>query len=134
MATRRSLMRVLLDTQVLVLAATDAWESIPQGTRSLMSDQGTDRLVSAISFAEIAMKTQIGKLKVEAKQLATLVEDLTLTAIDFKPEHALKMFSVPAHHGDPFDRMLIATALHEEVPLVGSDREYVKYQGLKVIW
>ena len=41
---------------------------------------------------------------------------------------------LPRHHRDPFDRMLIATALAEEIPLIGSDRLFKRYKGLKVIW
>jgi PIN domain nuclease of toxin-antitoxin system len=41
---------------------------------------------------------------------------------------------LPAHHGDPFDRMLIATALAEDIAIVARDREFRKYKGLRVIW
>jgi PIN domain nuclease of toxin-antitoxin system len=54
--------------------------------------------------------------------------------LPFTPQHAYRLFSLPLHHRDPFDRMLIATALAEEIPLIGSDRLFKMYKGLKVIW
>jgi len=44
------------------------------------------------------------------------------------------MFSLPLHHRDPFDRMIIATALVEELPLVGGDRQFKFYEGLQRFW
>jgi PIN domain nuclease of toxin-antitoxin system len=41
---------------------------------------------------------------------------------------------LPLHHRDPFDRMLIATAMVEGIPLVGSERKFKSYKGLKIIW
>jgi PIN domain nuclease of toxin-antitoxin system len=45
-----------------------------------------------------------------------------------------KLFGLPQHHRDPFDRMLIATALAEDIPVVTSDRRFKDYRGLRVIW
>lgn len=47
---------------------------------------------------------------------------------------SLRLFGLPAYHGDPFDRMLIATALAEDVAIVAGDREFKKYKGVRVIW
>lgn len=54
--------------------------------------------------------------------------------LPFTLQHAYRLFSLPLHHRDPFDRMLIATALVEDIPLAGSDKEFKKYRGLRVIW
>jgi PIN domain nuclease of toxin-antitoxin system len=62
------------------------------------------------------------------------VQDLGLTVIAFEPPHAYRLFSLPMHHGDPFDRMIIATALVEDVPLIGGDRQFAHYKGLQAIW
>jgi PIN domain nuclease of toxin-antitoxin system len=53
--------------------------------------------------------------------------------IPFEPRHAIRMFDLPLHHRDPFDRMLIATALSEGVPIITDDKEFNAYRGLKVI-
>ena len=49
-------------------------------------------------------------------------------------KHSFKLFGLPAHHNDPFDRMLIATALAEDISIAARDREFRKYKGLRAIW
>jgi PIN domain nuclease of toxin-antitoxin system len=44
------------------------------------------------------------------------------------------MFEVPAHHGDPFDRQIIAQALSEKIPIMTSDEKFSLYKGLRVVW
>ncbi|MBV9267744.1 MAG: hypothetical protein JO061_16365 [Acidobacteriaceae bacterium] len=60
--------------------------------------------------------------------------DLHLTIVPLTAFHAYRTFGLPRHHNDPFDRLLIATALKEDVPRVATDREFKKYRGLRVIW
>jgi len=91
-------------------------------------------LISAISLMEIAMKHDAGKLKMGAAETRQAIQDLRLQVIPFTQDHALRLYGLPAHHRDPVDRMLIATALAEDIPLIGSDRQFKKYKGLKVIW
>lgn len=84
---------------------------------------------------EIAAKNAIGKLDMSAAETNRAIRDLRLTTITFGPRHALRLFSLPlTDHHDPFDRMLICTALTEKVPVVGSDRKFKKYPGLEVFW
>jgi PIN domain nuclease of toxin-antitoxin system len=126
-------MRVLLDTQVLV----DAYiGDVPLSRRvyALLSSPEALPLVSAISIMEIAMKHDAGKMKMGAAETRQAIRDLRLQVIPFELEHALRLYGLPRHHRDPFDRMLIATALAEDIPLIGSDRQFKKYKGLKVIW
>jgi PIN domain nuclease of toxin-antitoxin system len=126
-------MRVLLDTQVLVHAYIG---DVPLSRKvyALLSSPGTLALISAISIMEIAMKHDAGGLKMGAAETRQAIRDLRLQVIPFEPEHALRLYGLPRHHRDPFDRMLIATALAEEIPLIGSDRLFKKYKGVKVIW
>jgi PIN domain nuclease of toxin-antitoxin system len=126
-------MRVLLDTQVLVHAYIG---DVPLSRKvyALLSSPGTLALISAISIMEIAMKHDAGRLKMGAAETRQAIRDLRLQVIPFEPEHALRLYGLPRHHRDPFDRMLIATALVEEIPFIGSDRLFKKYKGVKVIW
>jgi len=57
-----------------------------------------------------------------------------LRILPFAKEHAMRMFEAGAHHGDPFDRELIAQALAEDMPIVSSDRAFERYRGLRIIW
>ena len=126
-------MRVLLDTQVLVHAYIGD-VPLSRKVHALLSSPETLALISAISIMEIAMKHDAGGLKMGAAETRQAIRDLRLQVIPFEPEHALRLYGLPRHHRDPFDRMLIATALAEEIPLIGSDRLFKKYKGVKVIW
>ncbi len=101
---------------------------------ALLSDPEALPLISTVSLMEIAMKHDAGKLKMGAAETKQAMRDLRLQAISFAPDHAMRLYGLPFHHRDPFDRMLIATALAEDIPLIGSDRQFKKYKGLKVIW
>ena len=128
--------RSLLDTQVFVMAATEGWSDLPRRVQTLLRDPETECILSTISVAEIAIKNSIGKLNLNAERTAKAVTDLALTVISFTPMHAYRMFNLPLHHREPFDRMVIATALHEGVPLVGGDDKFPLYEseGLQLIW
>jgi PIN domain nuclease of toxin-antitoxin system len=101
--------------------------------RALLAADDTDGVVSTISLMEIAIKSGCGKLQMGEAEVREAVRDLRLTILPFTPQHAYRLFGLPLHHRDPFDRMLIATALAEEIPLIGSDRLFKMYKGLKVI-
>lgn len=91
-------------------------------------------MVSVISFNEIAIKANKGLTPLKREHIEKLIFDLDLTVLPLIAEHSLKMFGLPVHHSDPFDRMLIATALVEDISIVASDRDFKKYKGLRVIW
>jgi len=60
--------------------------------------------------------------------------ELNLTVVPWTADHALRLFTVPVHHGDPFDRQIIAQALVEDIPVVTPDPVFKLYGGVKVIW
>ncbi len=125
-------MRVLIDTEVLISAYTGA--GMPRKVQALLAEEANEILLSSVSIMEIAMKNGVGKLQMGEAETKQAVRDLRFAMLSFTPQHALRLFDLPPHHRDPFDRMLIATALTEEIPLVGSDRKFKSYKGLHVIW
>ncbi len=127
-------LRVLLDTQVLIHAYSGDIDAMSRKVRALLAADDTDLVVSVISLMEIAIKSSSGKLQMGEAEVREAVRDLRLTILPFTHEHAFRLFSLPPHHRDPFDRMLIATALADKIPLIGSDRLFKRYKGLKVIW
>lgn len=126
-------MRVLLDTHVFIALTQRGIEGFSPRTRKLIDDEESDLLLSSVSITEIAVKASINKLAITASDASQAYEDLRLILIPFEPRHAMRMFDLPLYHRDPFDRMLIATALSEGVPIVTDDAEFKSYRGLKVI-
>jgi PIN domain nuclease of toxin-antitoxin system len=129
-------MRLLLDTCIVIEAAeVNGYKRLPARVRELLQDEANELLFSAVSVTEMAVKTAIQKLNIPVDRVEQIVSDLGLTPIPFLVRHAMHLYRLPLHHKEPFDRMLIAVALAEAVPVVTSDREFVKYAdaGLQVI-
>ena len=125
-------MSVLLDTQVVLHLY--AGIAVPRKVQALLGNPDTEPLISAVSIMEVAIKDATGKSTVGEPEIREAVRDLRLRILPFVAQHAYRLFALPLHHRDPFDRMIIATALTEDIPLIGADREFRKYKGLKVIW
>jgi len=114
------------------MAATGV--QLPKKVHSLLANLDNELLLSATSILEIASKHARRKIDMPEELVRQAVQDLGLTVIAFEPRHAYRLFTLPLHHADPFDRMIIATALVEDVPLVGGDRQFAGYKGLQAIW
>jgi PIN domain nuclease of toxin-antitoxin system len=127
-------LRVLFDTTALYVAAGLSGVSFTPKVRRLLEHPETVRMVSPVSFNEIAIKANKGLTPLTREHIRKLVSDLDLTVLPLTAEHSFKLFGLPAHHADPFDRMLIATALAEDIAILASDREFKRYKGVRVIW
>ena len=126
-------MRVLLDTQIFLILTQQGIEDVSSRVRKVVQDEDSELLISAVSITEMAVKASISKLAITAPDLSKAAEDLRLTLIPFEARHAIRMFDLPLHHRNPFDRMLVATALSAGVPMITSDEQLKRYRGLKVI-
>lgn len=126
-------MRLLLDTAVLIHAVESPRRLSKRAMAALRNPENILEL-SAISLAEIAIKASLGKLAISDVVARQAVEDLDVRVLPYTAEHALRLFSLPLHHTDPFDRQIIAQALYEKIPVVSSDQKFELYQGLKIIW
>jgi PIN domain nuclease of toxin-antitoxin system len=121
--------KLLLDTHVLLwLFAHPA--KIKRSVRERLADPANDVFVSAVSTWEIAIKVSIGKLTLPGESREYVLERIEragLLPLSITPEHALGVAALPAHHLDPFDRLLIAQAQAERMTIVTSDRAFAKY-------
>jgi PIN domain nuclease of toxin-antitoxin system len=127
--------RILLDTAVLIFAVETPERLSKRVAEALQNPENLLEL-SAISLAEIAIKTTLGKLALTAAIARQAVQDLDIRVLPFTAEHALRLFELPLHlhHSDPFDRQIITQALVEKIPVVTPDEKFSLYKGLKVIW
>jgi len=126
--------RILLDTQAFLIAAVQGTEGFSRKLRTLLENPLTDRCLSTVSITELAIKVSIGRLDLTMDLVSEAVRDLRLTVLPFTSQHAYNMFQLPLHHRDPFDRMLIAVATAENMPIASGDRQFPKYRGTRVIW
>ena len=124
-------MNLLLDTHVFLwmLAAPDRI----QGTvaRHIQNPHHTV-YISAITAVEIEIKRSLGKLKAPSR-LSGQLENRGLLELPFRFAHGEALARLPDHHQDPFDRMLIAQALEEELTVVTHDRKFEPYP-VPILW
>jgi len=117
-------LRLLLDTSVILW-----WQSgdrrLEAPTRHAIATADTV-LVSAAALWEIAIKARLGKLDVSLDDVFDLSAD-GFRELPIRGVHARVAGELPAHHKDPFDRMIVAQALVEELTLVTSDAIFAKY-------
>jgi PIN domain nuclease of toxin-antitoxin system len=126
-------MRVLLDTAVLIFAAISP-ERLSKRATAVLENEANLLELSAVSLSEIAIKTALGKLRISPAVARQAVEDLGIRVLPYTADHAFELFDLPLHHGDPFDRQIIAQALSEKIPIVTSDEKFNLYKRLKLIW
>ena len=89
-------------------------------------------MVSIAGLWEIAIKSALGKLDAPA-DLPERVQEFGFELLPVTPEHAWHVRSLPHHHGDPFDRLLIAQAQLEKLPIVTADAAFDAYD-VTMIW
>ena len=127
-------MSFLLDTNVLLWLLAGS-ERVDEQTRSMLADPRNTILVSVVSGWEIAIKVGLGKLNVPPNIAGWLPGALATSRLRVLPitlAHALGVEHLPPHHGDPFDRLLIAQAIEEDLTLVSADAQFERY-GVSVI-
>jgi PIN domain nuclease of toxin-antitoxin system len=122
-----------LDTAVLIYAV-ESPERLSKRSTSIIRNPSNILELSSISLAEIAIKAAIGKLMISDAVVKQAIEELDIRVLPYTAEHALRLFALPLHHSDPFDRQIIAQALCEKTPVVTPDEKFDLYQGIKVIW
>ena len=131
-------MNYLLDTHTFMWFVTDAPE-LSKKARNLMEQDDANLFLSIASVWEMAIKNSLGKLEIY-NNFSTVTQDLTDNDIELLPikyEHTAIINRIPFHHKDPFDRMIIAQALFENMDVIGVDErfdEYFKETGIKKIW
>jgi PIN domain nuclease of toxin-antitoxin system len=126
---------VLLDTNALLWSLLEPHKLSPRALKTI-KDPETLLLVSSASAWELSIKHRLGKLEGAEKvveNFASHLRRLQAEPLCITPEHALAAGALPLHHRDPFDRMLIAQAQLEKLPLVSNDEVFHQYR-VNVLW
>jgi PIN domain nuclease of toxin-antitoxin system len=126
-------MRLLLDTSVLI-HMVELPERLSRRAASVLRNLNNSLELSAVSVTEIAIKAGSGRLAFSAVILREAMDELGIRILPFNADHAFRMFGLPRHHGDPFDRQIIAQALSEKIPVVTPDEKFRLYEGISVLW
>jgi len=124
---------VLLDTHAFLWWCEDSAELSP-GAREAITNN--DCFVSFASFWEIAIKISLEKLRLPAKPARYLSEQMSLNGFDqleITFRQMMRVAHLPFHHRDPFDRLLTAQALEEDLAIVSRDPQFEPY-GVKRLW
>ena len=128
-------MRLLLDTHAFLWWITDSLR-LPSNVHIAILDEDNDKLVSAASAWEISTKFHLGKLPEAEGIVRNLSGIIALAGFDEMPltvADAARSGSLPLHHRDPFDRMLIAQALAGDFTLISNETVFDGY-GVNRLW
>jgi PIN domain nuclease of toxin-antitoxin system len=128
-------LRFLLDTHSLLWFLTGD-EGLSDRARRIIENPDCDILVSVACLWEIAIKQSLGKLKLARPFDALFPDQLasnSISLLGIRLAHLSEISRMPFHHRDPFDRLLVAQSLSEEIPLLSNDDTLDSY-GLERIW
>ena len=128
-------MNFIADTHAFLWFVTDA-PQLSARAKTLFESPDNGRLLSLASVWEIAIKASLGKLSFEQPLEQFLPQQITLNRIqllDISMAHTLRVATLPLHHRDPFDRMLVAQALSENLSVLSNDTALDAY-GIKRLW
>jgi len=127
--------RLLLDTHAF-LWWVGAGRTLSRRARSAIGSRRNECFVSVATAWEIAIKVSLGSLRVEGSLDRFLPDQIAANGFQPLPidlRHAARVATLPFHHRDPFDRLLVAQALEEELAVVTADPVFAEY-GVKRVW
>ena len=122
-------MRILIDTNCWLWMVSEP-ERLSRPVRRRIVDPGNERVLSAVTAWEIAIKYSIGKLQLPEPPTEFVPNRMALTLttpLAVQLNHALQASRLPFHHRDPFDRLLIAQAQIEKLPILTADSQFRLY-------
>ncbi|CRM22481.1 Ribonuclease VapC22 [Pseudomonas sp. 31 R 17] len=124
-------MRVLLDTHILLWALNDDLRLSSKALRLI--ENAADVYVSAATFWEMAIKVSMGKLDVDLDEIRDHCLESGFIQLPITSEHAIAVKELEPHHKDPFDRLIVATAISEPMKLLTSDPQVAHYSPLAIL-
>jgi PIN domain nuclease of toxin-antitoxin system len=128
-------MKVLVDTHTFIWALLQDHRLSPKSKQVLSSDD-SELYFSLASLWEIAIKIKTGKLNAIGSSVSYVRDEMEAYGIQLLPiryEHLLQLEMLPVHHSDPFDRLLVAQAITESLPILTHDDKFAAY-SIRLIW
>ena len=128
-------MKVLLDTQAFLWLVTGD-DRLSEKARQTFLNPKNSLFFSAASLWEICIKKSLGKISLKNGWFHTIQEEMEINTIQWLPierTHCAEVVDLPFHHRDPFDRMLIAQAIVEDMQLLSRDRHLSDY-AIERVW
>jgi PIN domain nuclease of toxin-antitoxin system len=128
-------MKALLDTHTFLWWIHND-PRLSDRVRELIGDSSNTLYLSAASGLEIAIKAQLGKLQLSSNLDQFIAEQLAMNGIDTLPislRHGLHVATLPPHHRDPFDRILVAQSHLENLPIITADAQILRYD-VQILW
>ena len=123
-------MRLLLDTHIFYWSLYSRSRLPERASTMILAAEAV--FVSAVSVWEMAIKVRLGKMKGDPARLAEYIAQSGFTELPIWSRHAKLVATLPLHHTDPFDRLLIAQAMAEPLHLLTSDTKLRPYSDLVV--
>ena len=126
-------MNLLLDTHTYIWFSANKPE-LSGIVRKMVEDSQNNSYISIASLWEMSIKISLGKLSID-KDFKEVIKDLTESGIEILPisfEHVLKSSTLPFHHRDPFDRIIIAQSMCEAMKLLSADTIFDDYTNERV--
>jgi len=118
-------MKFLIDTHIFLWAISEPGK-IVQRHRAELETAANTVYVSAVSMVELMIKSSIGKLQLDFDPV-DIAEQSGFELLDFSAQDAMPLNTMPFHHEDPFDRMLIAQSMVRGIPVMTTDRKFSLY-------
>jgi PIN domain nuclease of toxin-antitoxin system len=127
-------MRYLFDTHTLLWYLGNN-PSLSDVARNIIETNPNDLFVSMASVWEVAIKISKGKLSFDGgtEKLVKSINKNNIILLNITPYHIAELEKLPFHHRDPFDRIIIATAIAQNWPLLSKDHRFVSYP-VKTLW
>lgn len=128
-------MRLLLDTHAF-LWFIEGSTNLSERARKLIEDADNQRFLSIASIWEIAIKVSLNKLELKmtlSELVKQQVRGNAIEVLEIEPEHLDILVSLPFYHKDPFDRLIIAQSLTDELPILSKDTAFHDY-SVRVLW
>lgn len=129
-------MKLLLDTHAFLWFLAGS-EQLSDAAREAMADRHNELLLSTASLWEMAIKHSLGKLTLTQPFDELIPEQLRLLGIQtcsIELRHLSRLIALPMHHRDPFDRLIIAQGLSDNLTVVTRDHHFDAYEGLSILW